>query len=92
MLRGMFCFDIKIKIYVFFKDFIILCDSYTPEAIRPSAQRHTSTSSTSSKNWADRIEQFEKDKERALKDMMRYKRRLLMSESSDCSNEDQENQ
>ncbi|XP_022086543.1 uncharacterized protein LOC110977060 [Acanthaster planci] len=61
---------------------------YTPDPVRLTSQRHSSSSST---DWATQIEQFEKDKERALRDMMRYKRRLLMSESSDGSNEDQEN-
>ena len=62
-------------------------NSYTPDPVRMTSQHHGRSSGT---DWASQIEQFEKDKERALRDMMRYKRRLLMSESSDGSNEDQE--
>ncbi|XP_033633167.1 histone RNA hairpin-binding protein-like [Asterias rubens] len=61
--------------------------SFTPDVVRPSTQRSVITSSAS---WADKIVQFEQDKQRAMKDMMKYKRRLLMSESSDGSNEDQD--
>ncbi|XP_038070724.1 uncharacterized protein LOC119739750 [Patiria miniata] len=64
--------------------------SYTPDPVRGSSQLYSSSTS-SSRDWASQIDQFEKDKERAMRDMMRYKRRLLMSESSDGSNEDQEN-